>query len=155
LDNAGEFGFTQSPTSALKPGVPQRVVVHVKNTSTSQTWYGEGHQPYPYRLGAAYNGAHPNQLIWSNFACNGIPNPGAVTNQRVYMCSGATVPPGGVYEFAFDVTAPQGASGTTIDLGLQMVVEAGSQCEGWFGAAVHSALQLDTSVSAAPQRRLT
>src|SRR5689334_1272351 len=82
-DNAGSFGFTQAPASALKPGIAQRVVVHVTNTSATQTWYGEGHQPYPYRLGAAFNGANPNQLIWSNFACNGLPNAGQVTNQRV------------------------------------------------------------------------
>src|SRR4051794_1092099 len=149
-DNAGSFGFTQAPASALKPGIAQHVIVHVTNTSATQTWYGEGHQPYPYRLGAAFNGANPNQLIWSNFACNGLANAGQVTNQRVYMCSGATVPPGGTYEFSFDVTAPQGATGSTIDLGLQMVVEAGSNCDGWFGPAVHVGLALDAGSSVPP-----
>src|SRR4051812_50044616 len=62
-DNAGSFGFTQAPASALKPGIAQHVIVHVTNTSPTQTWYGEGHQPYPYRLPPPAQAAPPTQII--------------------------------------------------------------------------------------------
>ncbi|MEO8629388.1 MAG: hypothetical protein ABI612_14995 [Betaproteobacteria bacterium] len=143
LDNAASFSWAQAPSGSLKPGVSQHVVVHVVNTSTSKTWSGEGTHPYPYRLGAAYAGVQ-NQLIWSNFSCGGLSNSGQVTNQRVYLC-GAPVPPGASHDFAFDITAPQGASGSTIELGLQMLVEAGTSCDGWFGEAVHVPVALDTT----------
>jgi N-acetyl-anhydromuramyl-L-alanine amidase AmpD len=97
----------------LAPGVPRSAVVRVRNTGT-MTWTAD----QAFRLGAAAG----NTVAWSGFACGGYQNsPG---DARVFLCS--PVPPGGVYDFKLDLTAP--APGQAV-LGVRMVQDGVA----WFG----------------------
>jgi N-acetyl-anhydromuramyl-L-alanine amidase AmpD len=98
---------------ALAPAESRAVVVRVRNTG-STTW----------TAGAAYRlGAMPeNTATWSSFGCGGYMNGRA--DGRVFLCQ--SVPPGGVHDFRFTITAP--TSGTSV-LAVRMVQDGVA----WFG----------------------
>ena len=97
----------------LAPGSAQTVRVRVRNTGSSPWKASEG-----YRLGTTAT----NGVVWSAFSCGGYMN--TPKDGRVFLC--ADVPPGGVVDFVFNVTAP--ASGPA-SLSVRMVRDGVA----WFG----------------------
>src|SRR5262249_14838365 len=92
---------------ALAPGGTRSVVVRVRNTGT-HTWTASE----SFRLATSSG----NTVAGTNAACGGYMNNPA--DGRVFLCQ--SVPPGGVHDFRFDVTAP--TSGAVV-LGVRMVQE--------------------------------
>jgi len=130
--------------ASLQPGKPARVQVSVRNTSASTLWFGEQTQ-VPTRLGA-WNGnlqGHNNQVRWDGWECGGYRKNG-VGDQRSFISdpkspdnnchAPGNVGPNGERTFDFNITAPLGATGTT-KFSWAMVVEFGTQCNGFFKEA--------------------
>ena len=60
--------------SSLQPGVPAHVTVRATNsTAFDRTWIGEEQKNFPYRLASWSQGSGipNNQVLWSNWSCNG------------------------------------------------------------------------------------
>jgi pimeloyl-ACP methyl ester carboxylesterase len=134
-DNASGFHMIEGPGS-LQPGVPAHVRLSVNNIGPN-TWVGETSNP-AFRLGATSG----NQVIWSNFRCNGFSR--SATDQRAFLCS--AVSSHTTAEFEFDVMAPTGSTGTA-KLGVQMVYDAGTACDGWFGASATATFTINGTPS--------
>ena len=142
----------------LKPGVPARVIVRAKNTSQfGRTWLGEENenpekQTFAYRLAAWNKVGRVNKVVWSNWACDGNIRNGDVGDQRAYLssldavkfpgCQNITTPPDGTHDFAFDIMAPIGSTGT-IDFAWSMVYDAGNVCQGFFGDSLFFPFDID------------
>lgn len=106
---------SSSVPASMAASATQSVTVRVQNNGTT-TWK----KSTLHRLGASAS----NGVTFSGFgACGGYSN--GVTDARVELCN--DVPPGGTYDFTFNITAPSGVSSTT--LGVQMVQDG----QGWFG----------------------
>jgi hypothetical protein len=97
----------------LAPGTAQTVRVRVLNTGSAPWRASDG-----YRLGTTVS----NGVVWSAFTCGGYMN--TPKDGRAFLC--ADVPPGGVVDFVFNVTAP--ASGPA-SLAVRMVRDGVA----WFG----------------------
>lgn len=114
-NNATVLEGQSTVPGSWSPNGTQQVRIRVQNTGGT-TWTAAN----LYRLGAAPN----NNVNWSAFACSGY-NQG-VTNQRAFLCTTSSVPPGGTYDFVFNVTAPSSGTGT---LAVRMVRDGVE----WFG----------------------
>jgi hypothetical protein len=122
---------TQSAIPAsLAPGETRSVTVRIQNTGSSTWTAGE-----MFRLGAGSS----NTVTWESFPCGGFSN--SVTDARAYLCS--PVAPNGVYDFTFNVTAPQ--NGPAV-LSVQMVKELVA----WFGERRDWSIPQGSSCSQSP-----
>lgn len=117
LNNADIQEQSSSIPSSINPGETKPVTVRVYNNGTTPWNFGS-----LYRLGAAAT----NQVGWSSFQNGGYMQ--NYTDGRAYLNSAQSIPPGGSWDFRFNITAPASASGT-VKFSVQMVQD-GVQ---WFG----------------------
>ena len=103
-----------SVPGSMTPGSTASVRIRVRNNGTT-TWSAGA----LYRLGAT--GA--NGITWQGFPCGGYAV--SPTNARVFLCN--NVPPGGTYDFNFQIAAP--SSSGTYQMGVRMVRDGVE----WFG----------------------
>lgn len=118
VNNADIQQTNSSVPTSINPGETKAVTVRVYNNGSTTWSYAS-----LYRLGATPN---VNQLTWSAFQNGGYMT--NTSNGRAYLNSTQSIPPGGSWDFRFNITAPANASGT-LNFSVQMVQDNVQ----WFG----------------------